>query len=107
MTRIVFQHPDGEVTDIDASAGLSVMQAALAHNVSGVIAECGGSAACATCHVYVVSGPSGLFPEISMQEDQMLDCTAEERQPQSRLSCQLKVPVTDETFVIRIPEQQI
>ena len=107
MATLVFQRPDGESTTIAANGGISVMEAATRHGISGIVAECGGSAACATCHVFVLEGPGALFLPVSTQEDQMLDCTAEERRPESRLSCQLTIPDTDAVFVFQIPARQI
>jgi ferredoxin, 2Fe-2S len=106
MTKIVFEHYDGRIQEVEADAGSSFMQAALHNNVEGIVAECGGFAACATCHVYVLDGPRELLPEMTIQESQVLDCAATERQPNSRLSCQLIVPSGEGIFVVRLPERQ-
>lgn len=81
--------PDGSEISAQVAEGVNMMEAALANTVPNVIGECGGSLACATCHVYVheawraVTGPAGEF------EDAMLDATEAERGPGSRLSCQI------------------
>ena len=53
MTRIVFVDADGAETEVDGTDGLSVMEVAIENNIEGILAECGGACACATCHVYV------------------------------------------------------
>ena len=53
MTRIVYVHPSGKRDTLEVSNGLSVMQAATGRGLDGILAECGGNAMCATCHVYV------------------------------------------------------
>jgi 2Fe-2S ferredoxin len=107
MTKIIFERHDGRIHEVEASAGTSFMQAALHNNIDSVIAECGGAAACGTCHVFVMDGPRELLPEITIQESEVLDCTASERQPNSRLSCQLTVPAGESVFVVRMPERQV
>ncbi len=102
MTTIVYEHADGSESTILAKPGDSVMRTAVLNNVPGIVAECGGNAMCATCHVYVAPIPG--LPDVADAEDEMLDCTAEERGADSRLSCQL--PAVD-GLRVRIPETQI
>jgi 2Fe-2S ferredoxin len=106
VTKIVFEHCDGRLQEVEAVSGSSFMQTALHNNIEGIVAECGGFAACATCHVYVLDGPRELLPEMTVQESEVLDCTAIERRPNSRLSCQLIVPSGEGVFVVRLPERQ-
>jgi 2Fe-2S ferredoxin len=80
------------------------MRTALSANIVGIVAECGGAAMCATCHVYVDEPFAGLFPAIGEVEDEMLDCAAEGRSASSRLSCQLTMP--DQDIILRIPASQ-
>ncbi len=82
------------------------MEAAIAHNVPGIVAECGGACSCATCHVYVedewterVGGPS------EMEED-MLDFAFDVR-PTSRLSCQIRLTDEMDGLVLHVPEEQV
>lgn len=107
MPTIRFIHPDGTTKTLDLPTGTSLMQAIVANNVGGVVAECGGSAMCATCHVYVEEGQLDRLPPIDFVEDEMLGSTASERRPNSRLSCQIEV--TDELngLVVQLPERQI
>ncbi|EMY34614.1 ferredoxin [Arthrobacter crystallopoietes BAB-32] len=104
MPKITFVQPDGLENVVDAEADVSVMRAAVASGVPGIVAECGGSAMCATCHVYVDAGNLDGLPELGDVEDEMLDCTAAERLDCSRLSCQL--PATRD-LTVRIPPTQV
>src|SRR5689334_16785280 len=106
MTTITFIHPDHTKQSVDAEDGSSVMRAALTQGVDGIVAECGGSAVCATCHVYVDEGWLGKLEPVGDDEDALLDGTACERLPNSRLSCQIKVSPALEGLVVRLPERQ-
>ncbi|WP_110208317.1 2Fe-2S iron-sulfur cluster-binding protein [Nocardioides daejeonensis] len=94
-------------TVIDIEPGTSLMAAAVANAIDGIFGECGGNAMCATCHVFVEEGPFTALPPISDAEEEMLDCTAAPRRPNSRLSCQ--IPATSELdgLVVRIAEEQL
>ena len=104
MPKVTFIQPDGMENVLEADAGTSVMRTAVSNGVPGIVAECGGSAMCATCHVYVEDGYLEGLPEVSDVEDAMLDCTASERGSNSRLSCQLPI---EGAIAVRIPEAQI
>lgn len=107
MTRIVFESSNGERRDLDIEPGTVLMRAALAADVPGIVAECGGAAACGTCHVYVDAQTLAKLPQIESNEEAMLDFTAEPRRPDSRLSCQIVVTEAMDGAVFRIPEKQI
>ena len=66
------------------------MEAAIDNNVNGIVADCGGACACATCHVYISEAWLDKLPPLEDMEDAMLDA-ALDRRPTSRLSCQIKV----------------
>ena len=82
------------------------MQAATGYGVPGIVAECGGSAACATCHVYIEAGWGGRLPAPLPDELAMLECTAAERGPTSRLSCQIRVRPELDGLVVQTPKRQ-
>ena len=105
MSTINFILPDGTAKSVDVDQG-TVMSAAVEHGVPGVLGECGGSLACATCHVYVEGGELAVLPEPSEFENEMLECTASERRVNSRLSCQIQICDVD-GFTFRIPDSQI
>ena len=105
MPSIIFIHPDGSRQAIEASVGESAMQAATRHDISGILAECGGNAMCATCHVYVDESWREKTGGPSPMEEDMLDFGYDVR-PNSRLSCQIKVSDELDGLVISTPERQ-
>ncbi|MEE4162181.1 MAG: 2Fe-2S iron-sulfur cluster-binding protein [Woeseiaceae bacterium] len=106
MTTIIFVDHEGNETAVDATNGESVMEAAINNNIEGIVAECGGACACATCHVYVDPAFRELTGVASEMEEAMLDFTDDVTE-NSRLSCQIEV--TDELEGLRVttPESQI
>lgn len=106
MPDITFIHPDGAEQRLDAPVGYSLMQVATGAGVRGIIAECGGSAICATCHVYVDPAWADRLPGPLTNELEMLEFTAAERLPTSRLSCQIKVTEALQGLVVRLPDVQ-
>lgn len=84
-----FINSEAQEFTVEVEAGSSLMRAATTNGIPGIIADCGGTAACATCHVYVNEDYVDRLPPCSDNEDQMLDCTAADRMPNSRLSCQI------------------
>ncbi|MFF3335301.1 2Fe-2S iron-sulfur cluster-binding protein [Streptomyces sp. NPDC002888] len=107
MPTVIFQLPDGTERKVTAASGTVLMQAAVSHGVAGIVAECGGNAACATCHVYVAAGQSDLAGPPNGVEDEMLDFTAAERRPTSRLSCQIQLSDALDGLVVHVPEEQV
>lgn len=90
MPTVTFIQPDGMRQDVEADLGYSVMEAATLNGIAGIEAECGGACSCATCHVHVDPEWLEKLPEMEPMEDAMLDA-ANDRQANSRLSCQLEV----------------
>ncbi len=103
MPLISFMHSDGHVDEVEADVGSSVMQAAMKIGVDGIIAECGGSAMCATCHVLVDPEWQAVTGERNDVEDEMLNDTEAPRQDNSRLSCQIKVTEAMDGLKLYIP----
>lgn len=105
MPQITFIEHNGATHEVDAAVGQSLMEAAVRANIPGILADCGGACACATCHVYVdpawweASGPAGAM------EASMLDY-AEAVGETSRLSCQIRISEAADGLVVRIPEAQ-
>ena len=106
MPQVTYVSHDGQSTTLDVPLGTSVMQAATLHGVDGIVAECGGSCMCATCHVYVKEDQLSKLPEMELGEDAMLAGAASPRRPNSRLSCQLVVTPAMEGLVVDMPETQ-
>jgi 2Fe-2S ferredoxin len=107
MPSINFIHPDDRHERIDAREGESAMMAATRHGVIGIVAECGGNAMCATCHVYVDEDWLGRLPAMGDEEDALLDGAAAERLSSSRLSCQIRIAPDLDGLVLRLPDRQI
>lgn len=106
MPDILFIQPDGREQGFEAPVGVSLMHAAAGHGVDGIVAECGGSLRCATCHVYVDAAWVGRLPPPSDDELAMLALTAAERRPTSRLSCQIRLDATHQGLVVEVPPCQ-
>jgi 2Fe-2S ferredoxin len=107
MPTVTYVNPDGTELQAEADAGTSVMMAAVTHDIDGIVAECGGSLMCATCHVYVDEEFADRLPEMSPDEDEMLEAAASERTERSRLSCQIVLTDELDGLVVRLPETQI
>jgi len=107
MPTITFIHPDGRAEPVEAEIGDSAMRAAIVHGIDGIVAECGGSLVCATCHVYVGDNWTGRLAAVGDDEDALLDGAACERQANSRLSCQIKITPELDGLVLRLPDRQI
>jgi len=101
MPKITVIEKDGSRQDIDAAAGLSVMEALRAADYP-VYGECGGALACATCHVVIEEGWYARLPAPSEAEEDMLD-TAFNLTATSRLCCQIPVGEDTDGLVVRLP----
>jgi 2Fe-2S ferredoxin len=105
MPRVVFLQPDGLRREVAAPVGITLMEAARQHGVAGVIAQCGGACACATCHVYVEPDwPERLEPPEDMELG-MLE-TAWEPRVNSRLSCQIHLTHDLDGLTVTVPGEQ-
>ncbi len=101
MPRITYFDPAGARHDLDVDPGSTVMEGAIDNNVPGVVAECGGACACATCHVYVEHDWLPKLAPVSEMEDAMLD-SALSRQLNSRLSCQIEVADEIDGLIVHV-----
>jgi ferredoxin, 2Fe-2S len=107
MAKVTYIEFDGTEHQVEVPIGTSVMRGAVDNNVPGIDADCGGECACATCHVYVDAAwlaKTGL-PEPGSQEASMLSFAAV-AQPDSRLSCQIRMTEELAGLVVRMPEGQ-
>ena len=105
MPKITYVTQAGEEQVVDASIGMTVMRAAIANAVPGIDADCGGACACATCHVYVDAAWFDRLPKPQNAEADMLDFVLE-RQPNSRLSCQIDVTADLDGLRVTTPASQ-
>ena len=105
MAKITYIEFNGAEHVVDVKNGLSVMEGAVKNNIPGIDADCGGACACATCHVYVDQAWLDKTGSQSAMEESMLDF-AENVEPNSRLSCQIKVSDDLDGLVVRMPQSQ-
>ena len=105
MAKITYIEHDGTEHVVDVKNGLSVMEGAVKNNIPGIDADCGGACACATCHVYVDEAWREKMGTASAMEESMLDF-AENVEPNSRLSCQIRISDVLDGLVVRMPESQ-
>jgi len=103
MPTIRFLSADGTELAVEAQNGRTLMETALEHSVPGIIAECNGSAACATCHVVLPEEIMAALGPISVHENDMLDFAEAPRESGSRLSCQIKVSDALDNISVRVP----
>ena len=106
MPKIIFKDSKGDSKTIEVENGLSVMEGAIQNDIPGIDADCGGSMACATCHVYVKEDWFPKLPNKETGEDDMLD-QAYEPKANSRLSCQITVSDELNGLVVHLPEKQV
>lgn len=90
MPTVTVTTRDGRTKEITAQSGRSLMENLRAGGIEEILALCGGCCSCATCHVYVEEEWLGALPPVSDDEDDLLG-TSGARQPNSRLSCQIRV----------------
>lgn len=106
MALVTYVQHDGARHEIDVPVGDSVMQGAINNMVEGIVAECGGGLACATCHCYVDEAWMDKVGQPSTTEAEMLEAAAAEVKPTSRLSCQITVSDELAGLVVYLPETQ-
>lgn len=105
MPKVIYIDHEGTSREVEAKAGISVMEAAVQNMVPGIDADCGGACACATCHVYVKEGWMDKLKPRDDMEDSMLDF-AEDVQDNSRLSCQILLSDELDGLTVTTPEVQ-
>jgi 2Fe-2S ferredoxin len=107
MPNVTYIQPNGQEVTIEARDGDSVMETAVRNGVKGIIAECGGACACATCHVFVEEQFMDKVGQPGDLEDDMLDGAADNRTECSRLSCQIKMNADLDGLRVRIANEQV
>ena len=105
MAKITYKDHEGGSRTIEVENGLSVMEGAIQKEVPGIDADCGGSMACATCHVYVEEKWLNKLPKAEDAEVDMIDMAFEPKK-NSRLSCQLIVSDELNGLTVTTPSKQ-
>ena len=105
MPKIKYIEHNGKEHEAEVPEGWSVMEGAVKNMIPGIDADCGGACACATCHVYVDDAWAEKTGKASSMQESMLDF-ANDVEPTSRLSCQIKVTAALDGLVVRMPKSQ-
>ena len=105
MPKITYKDNQGNSKTIEVEKSLSVMEGAIQNNIPGIDADCGGSMACATCHVYVEEKWLNKLPKAEEAEEDMIDM-AYKPNKNSRLSCQIVVSDEIDGLTVTTPEKQ-
>lgn len=105
MPKLTFVEANGSEHTVEAPVDLSAMEVALRYNIPGIDGDCGGQAACATCHVFVDKEWTQRVGSPGDHETQMLEL-AESAQDNSRLACQIVVTPDLDGLVLRMPAAQ-
>jgi len=105
MPKITYIEHSGKEHQIEMPVGYSIMEGAIKNSVPGIDADCGGSCACATCHVYVDENFLNKIPKAQEAEQDMIDFV-QNSDKSSRLSCQIIITNDLDGIVVRMPKTQ-
>jgi 2Fe-2S ferredoxin len=105
LVKITFKQHSGTVHEVVGSVESTLMKAAIENGVPGIDADCGGACACATCHVFIEPEWVALTGQAGEAEMAMLEYS-ENRQPTSRLACQITLTGALDGLAVRLPEGQ-
>jgi 2Fe-2S ferredoxin len=106
MPKVIYQGTDGSKTEVEVASGYTVMEGATDNGIPGIVAECGGACACATCHAYIDEEWLARLPKMDDMEDAMLDSTTE-RRSNSRLTCQIEVTDELDGLVLQVANNEL
>jgi len=106
MPLVIYHDINGQKSEVDVPIGNTAMEGALDNDIAGVLAECGGACACATCHGYVADAWLPRLKPMEDMEDAMLD-TAVDRRPSSRLLCQIEVTSELDGLEIQVARNEV
>jgi len=105
MPKVIYIEFNGKKHEVDVPNGYSLMEGAVKNSVNGIDADCGGSCACATCHIYIDDQWTHKLPKIEEAERDMLDFVSNPKK-ESRLSCQIMMNDQLNGLVVKLPERQ-
>lgn len=106
MPKIFYTDNSGKESEIELPLGATLMEGAIQNDIKGIVAECGGSCMCATCHVYIDENFLDVLPEMEEEENEMLEGATAERKTNSRLGCQVRVSAYMDGLKVIVPEKQ-
>jgi 2Fe-2S ferredoxin len=102
VPTVIYTLADGSEQTVDVPLGQSIMDGSVRNNLPGIVAECGGSCSCATCHVHLDAAWADRFDEATDEERELLEF-ADGVQPTSRLACQLFVDASHDGVRVAVP----
>ena len=105
MPKVTYIALDGVRHEVEVEVGYTVMEGAINNNIDGIVAECGGACACATCHSYIDESWLDKLPPMDDMEDSMLDA-AYERTDNSRLTCQIEMNDALDGLVVQVADNE-
>ena len=105
MPVIKYITKSGHQFEVKGDDGTSVMECAVNNDIEGIVAQCGGACACATCHVYVDEAWMEELAPLDEMEDSMLEC-AFDRKANSRLACQIEVSAALHGLVVQVADNE-
>lgn len=103
MPKITYVDVNGKRNECDIATGISVMEGAIQNGIEGILAICGGSCACSTCHSYIDDAWVGVVGQPDEIEDSTLEL-AFDRKPNSRLTCQIEVTDALDGLVVHVAQ---
>ena len=106
MLRVTYVQPDGCLFEVEAAVGDTLLDAALDNGVAGILGQCGGGCTCLTCHCYVEAPWIDRLPAPIADELDLLEYLPE-REPSSRIACQVRLSESLDGIVVRVPIRQI
>ena len=106
MARITYVEHDGTAHEVEVADGLSLMEGATQNGVPGIDGDCGGNAACATCHIFVPQAWRATLGKLGDMEMAMLEMANGFDPASSRLACQIKVSTLLDGLVVDMPASQ-
>lgn len=106
MPLVKYVEANGTEYAVDADTGISAMEAAVRNGIPGIDGDCGGAAACATCHVYVDEGWIAKTGRAAEGLEQSMLEFAEDVRDNSRLACQITLDDRLDGLILKLPEKQ-
>ncbi len=106
MVSITFIERDDTRKTVEAEPGYSIMEVAIRNGIEGIVAECGGQCSCATCHVYVEGDFLDKVGKPVDDEEGMLEFS-DNRQPNSRLGCQIAIADDMDGMTVRVAPEDV
>lgn len=103
MPKITFIDVNGNSRECEVPSGISVMEGAIQNGIEGILAICGGSCACSTCHSYIDEAWMDAVGKPDEIEDSTLEL-AMDRRPNSRLTCQIEVTDALDGLVVHVAQ---